>query len=135
VLFVLQIQTEITDASGFALGRFTRLSSLDLSRSCITDQTIRSIAGLVHVSVLNIQYTAISDWVFELLAPLLSLTSLNIAGCASITDAGIQSFVQHCPRMLQRLTWFSLGSSSITGISLQVIMRPTRLEEQHLFWY
>lgn len=105
-----------------------RLTTLDLSRSSITNATIRSLAPLRSLTSLNLQYSLISDAALALLAPLVSLRSLNISGCMRITDDGIQSFVDSCPRMLRQLTFFSLGSPAITNTSLQVRVLQCLLE-------
>jgi hypothetical protein len=61
---------------------------LDLSRTSITDEDMKSIAALSALRRLSVEHTVISDLGIQFLSPLSNLTYLNVVA-TKVTDDGI----------------------------------------------
>jgi len=66
---------------------------LNVGRTGITDEGLRTIGQLAQLSKLNLEYTGVSDAGLERLLPLVKLASLNLVGTKS-TDVGLARLAQ-----------------------------------------
>ncbi len=104
----LELDDEIFASVQEALYSFTRLSTLDVRRSEITDESAKIIGQLKQLSTLRLSETRISDKTIAELRKLKKLRQLLIDG-TDVTDACLEDL-----SALKSLTRLSLKGTSIS---------------------
>jgi len=85
----LNVAKDFSDASLAPLAPVaTKISSLDLARTKVTDAGLKAVAGMTSLTELHLENTAITDAGLDQLKGLGALEYLNLYG-TKVTDAGI----------------------------------------------
>jgi hypothetical protein len=107
---------QLTDAMLRDVGRIDHLVRLDASGSkAVTDDGVRSIAGLARLRHLDLGGTAITDRALEVLTTLPALESLALWG-TRITDAGMDAL-----RGCERLRAVDLGGTRVGDAAVRAL--------------
>jgi len=107
------VETPVTDAGCTSLGNLTKLQSLRLNATAITDTSLKAFAGLHQLKVLGVGWTKITDAGLPDLAQLVELRELDLRQNA-ITDIGLKS---RAP--FTKLETLELGKTKITDAGLK----------------
>jgi internalin A len=106
-----------TDAVIVEVGRLTRLESLSLSGSSVSDAGLAHLKGLTKLSVLELSGTHVTDAGLEHLKGLTNLSELHIDG-TEVTDAGLENL-----KGLTKLTHVVLDGDQITDAGVKELQR------------
>jgi hypothetical protein len=102
----------ITDRGLEHIGRMTRLESLCLFGTRITDDGLRSLTALQHLETLNVSSTGITDAGLAYLGGMAGLKSLDLTG-THVTDQGLVRL-----RGLYKLERLNLNKTRIGDLGL-----------------
>ena len=101
--------TQVTDAGLRELRGLTRLESLQLSNTQVTDAGLKHLRGRTSLWKLNLAGTQVTDAGLEHLRGLTSLWKLNLAG-TQVTDAGLEHL-----KGMTNLWNLNLTGTQVTG--------------------
>lgn len=79
--------------------RLTKLESLDVIGTSVTDEGVKDLVGLKHLTWLELGSTKITDTSFQYLRDMPSIEALDVS-LTNVTDKGIESLKGH-PRLAQ----------------------------------
>lgn len=106
--------TGITDRGIGPLAQMPKLEALWLDTTDITDVTLELLAKSKSLQLLDLRRTQITDRGLQHLRGLKNLEELNLAGCQSITPAGLAELT-----VLPRLEWLCLDGTAVDDDGLR----------------
>jgi Leucine-rich repeat (LRR) protein len=116
------VNTQITDRGMTSLTSLTDLQDLDLSKTAVGDTGLEQIRGLTKLQILMLSGTQISDEGVACLAQMENLVALDLSG-TRVRGAGLR----HLANMLQ-LKWLSLDSTQLDDAGLAQLPALPSLE-------
>jgi len=122
-----ELRAAQTNIKGPALAAFVNLEKLDLNYTAFADAGVEQLKGLSRLNTLYLRDTLVTDQGMKVLGALTQLEYLDLSG-ARLTDAGVAALAP-----LKKLKSLNLLGAQVTDESAVVLAGFTALEELNLY--